>query len=94
MRTLSACNDPFANSLPCPPQVESISMLPQSLQQAAEGRSIEQREREYAEAKARIFNSSRESSLSKEEDSQGWVRSATSCQANPAGEAPVAFVLF
>lgn len=48
-------------------------MLPQLLPQAAEGRSIEQREKEYEEAKARIFNSSRESSLSKEEDSYRWV---------------------
>ena len=50
---------------------DSMAMLPQSLPQVTEGRTIEQREREYAEAKARIFNSSRESSLSKEEDPQG-----------------------
>lgn len=54
-------------------------MLPQSLPPASESRSIEQREREYAEAKARIFNSSRESSLSKEEDPQRWEGRGRSC---------------
>ena len=59
-------------------------MLPQSLPQATEGRSIEQREKEYAEAKARIFNSSRESSLSKEEDSHRYCTAC--CQATQQGK--------
>ena len=61
-------------------------MLPNSGPQASEGRSIEQREREYAEAKARIFNSSRESSLSKEEDSHRWVCNTACCQATEQGK--------